>query len=52
MTGTTAQIGPLTILVYVCRECGVWTIHRRNRCAWCPCDYAPELVQYTREGAE
>jgi hypothetical protein len=42
---------PATILVYWCRECGVWTIHRRKRCAWCPCKLAPEIVQYTREAA-
>lgn len=44
-------VGPETVILYICKGCGVWTVHRRSRCAWCPCTYAPDMVQYINEGA-
>ena len=48
---TVQMIGPPTLIVYVCKGCSVWTIHRRKRCVWCNSRDAPEIVQYINEGA-
>lgn len=37
---------PRRIAVYVCRTCGVWTIHRRDQCVWCPTSNPAEKVTY------
>lgn len=42
---------PAVVRLYVCRACGIWTLHRRSSCVWCN-EERIEPVTYVNAEAE